>query len=309
MSVQPLGEQPPKMTVESEILVYDEDAKTRKQAVTVLESMGLKVVQAEDLKEAVRCVRNSRPSIVIAGVKQGKSGVDFIEQVSGHDPSVMIVALVDEHGSAKLVIDLLRAGAIEFARRPLSANEMKALLSRLVLATECRKQTMFQPGTVHTTDLDIVISSLNSAIEATVKLIGNMLSGVVDHAQMIRFELAVDEALRNAYEHGCLGLSGSEKLSLCRSEALEEFLRGKELEAIEAGKTIHISAKCNEKEFSCVIEDQGAGFDWREVPLTPEGSGETAALNGRGLMLIRNVFDIVAFNEKGNKVTLVKKLS
>jgi anti-sigma regulatory factor (Ser/Thr protein kinase) len=297
------------MTVDSKILVYEEDAKTRKQVISVLESMSFEVAQAEDLKEALRYFRNSRPIMIIAGIKQGKGGVGFIEQVSAHDSSVMIVALVDEHGSAKLVIDLLRAGAIGFVRKPVSANEMKALLSRLLLATECKKQTMFQPGTVRTTELDIVISSLNSAIEATVKLVGHMLSGVVDRARMIRFELAVDEALRNAYEHGCLGISSSEKVRLCKSEALEEFLRSKELEAAEAGKTIHISAKCSEEEFSCVIEDQGAGFDWREVPLTPEGSGETTALNGRGLMLIRNVFDTVAFNEKGNKVTLVKKLS
>lgn len=297
------------MTVESEILVCDEDAKARKQVVSILESMHLQVVLAEDYKEALRSFVNSRPSMIIAGIKQAKSGVEFIEQISAHDPSVMIVALVDEHGSAKLVIDLLRAGAVEFVRKPVSANEMKSLLSRLVLAAECKKQTMFHAGTVRNAELDIVISSRNSAVDAAVKLISNMLSGVVNRAQMIRFELAIDETLQNAYEHGNLGISSSEKHGLCNSEELEKFLRSKEQDAVKAGKTIHIIAKCSADEFSCVIEDQGAGFDWRDVPLSPEGSREAASLNGRGLMLIRNVFDSVAFNEKGNRVTLVKKLS
>lgn len=72
------------------------------------------------------------------------------------------------------------------------------------------------------------------------------------------------------------------------------------------GVTITVAVEVDEQRFSCSIEDQGAGFDWQKVMGRKIGEESITSLHGRGLMLIQSVFDSVAYNEKGNKLTMVK---
>lgn len=55
-----------------------------------------------------------------------------------------------------------------------------------------------------------------------------------------------------------------------------------------------------------VVTDQGHGFSWRsrKWELPPPNSE-----SGRGLEIIRNWFDRVAFNPRGNQITLCKRLN
>ena len=131
---------------------------------------------------------------------------------------------------------------------------------------------------------------------------------MIERKQLGRVELAINEALRNAYEHGSLGVSNTEKRRLCEEENLEKALRMRELDALAAGKLIHLSLKCDSELFTCTIEDEGGGFDWRDNNVLEPGNLVPTALHGRGLMLMQKVFDTVAFNDKGNKVTLEKRL-
>ena len=54
-----------------------------------------------------------------------------------------------------------------------------------------------------------------------------------------------------------------------------------------------------------VVEDPGEGFDWRgrEIRL-PEGLTET----GRGRYIIHTYADTVEYNDKGNRITIRKRL-
>lgn len=58
--------------------------------------------------------------------------------------------------------------------------------------------------------------------------------------------------------------------------------------------------------FSATVIDAGAGFDWQNVPDSRENPSKKT---GRGLFLMRNLMDSVAFNESGNSVTLSKRRS
>ncbi len=51
------------------------------------------------------------------------------------------------------------------------------------------------------------------------------------------------------------------------------------------------------------IEDQGAGFDWRRVRAPIQGAA-IGAPSGRGLFMIRLMADEVAWNERGNRISM-----
>jgi len=60
------------------------------------------------------------------------------------------------------------------------------------------------------------------------------------------------------------------------------------------------------KELIMEIEDEGDGFDWKSAEKRKPDSDSD---HGRGLVIIRKYFSTYAFNEKGNKLTLVKNVS
>ena len=54
------------------------------------------------------------------------------------------------------------------------------------------------------------------------------------------------------------------------------------------------------------IEDEGEGFDINAIPdpLDPENLFKTS---GRGVLFIYNIMDEVKYNERGNRLTMVKR--
>src|SRR5436305_8080087 len=102
--------------------------------------------------------------------------------------------------------------------------------------------------------------------------------GVVKSEQSNRF-VALDEAFVNAVKHG---------------------------NKFDAAKLIRISADVTSKEAKFTIEDEGEGFDVNAIPnpLDPENLFKTS---GRGVLFIYNIMDEVKYNERGNRLTMVKK--
>ena len=69
-------------------------------------------------------------------------------------------------------------------------------------------------------------------------------------------------------------------------------------------KRVWIESRLAGGEFRVTVRDEGAGFDWRALAAADPG----ATLAGRGVLLARFHFDEVRWNERGNEVTLVKRV-
>lgn len=92
--------------------------------------------------------------------------------------------------------------------------------------------------------------------------------------------LAMEEALVNAIKHG---------------------------NRMDPGKQVFISCRFQPNEISVVIEDQGDGFDLTQVP-DPTEEDNLEKPGGRGIMLIRSFMTSVEYNDRGNRLTLTKRL-
>src|SRR4029078_7428428 len=91
--------------------------------------------------------------------------------------------------------------------------------------------------------------------------------------------VALDEAFVNAVKHG---------------------------NKFHSRKLIRIAAEVTKQEARFAIEDEGEGFDVNSIPdpLDPENLFKTS---GRGVLFIYNIMDEVKYNERGNRLTMVKK--
>lgn len=57
-----------------------------------------------------------------------------------------------------------------------------------------------------------------------------------------------------------------------------------------------------------VVRYEGAGFDWRHEP-DPMDPKNLLREHGRGLLIVSLQVDSLRFNERGNEVIMVKRLS
>jgi serine/threonine-protein kinase RsbW len=91
--------------------------------------------------------------------------------------------------------------------------------------------------------------------------------------------VALDEAFVNAVKHG---------------------------NKYDSNKVVRIECEISQKEARFTVEDEGEGFDVNAIPdpLDPENLFKTS---GRGVLFIYNIMDEVAYNERGNRLTMVKK--
>jgi serine/threonine-protein kinase RsbW len=73
-------------------------------------------------------------------------------------------------------------------------------------------------------------------------------------------------------------------------------------------KGVHVRYRVTDQEVVTEIEDEGPGFNPEKVPdpLAPENLERPT---GRGLFLIRYYMTSVAFNDRGNRITLCKQKS
>jgi len=76
----------------------------------------------------------------------------------------------------------------------------------------------------------------------------------------------------------------------------------------DKSKNVSVTLNLNENQVKFTIQDQGAGFDFHDLP-DPTSPDNIEKIGGRGIFLMKNLADEVHFNDEGREVDLVFYLS
>jgi len=120
-----------------------------------------------------------------------------------------------------------------------------------------------------------------------------------DPAEARRVQEAIEEELRahQFTDHDIFGI----RLEL--EEALVNAIKhGNQL---DRNKSVRVTYRVVPERFDILIADEGTGFDPSDVP-DPTAVENLERPCGRGLMLMRHYMTDVAFNDRGNSVTMYK---
>ncbi|MCU1289876.1 MAG: Anti-sigma regulatory factor (Ser/Thr protein kinase) [Acidobacteria bacterium] len=120
------------------------------------------------------------------------------------------------------------------------------------------------------------ISLMHSILEYLMKRVEKV--GVINPESSNLF-IALDEAFVNAVKHG---------------------------NKFDANKIVKVSAEVSTKEARFTVEDQGDGFDVESIP-DPRNPDNLFKSSGRGVLFIYNIMDEVRYNERGNRLEMIKK--
>jgi len=258
--------------MQRQILIIDDHDDLATSLKEVFSVVGHNVVVLENRAEAMQAENLDNFDLVITDLDVESVGANFEKQGDECLPDVSL-AHAGEHVKA------FKVCASNFRRDEFDEEELKNLLAT-VLDYKIRyvdhEQVVKDLHENIEFELPSAISLMYVVLEYLMKRVEKL--GVIKAEQSNLF-VALDEAFVNAVKHG---------------------------NKFDARKLIRITAEVSKQEAKFTIEDEGEGFDVKNIP-DPLDPANLFKTSGRGVLFIYNIMDEVKYNDRGNRLTMVKR--
>ncbi|MCP4132469.1 MAG: PAS domain S-box protein [bacterium] len=152
------------------------------------------------------------------------------------------------------------------------------------------------------------INNFLSNIELLSQRLTHNVSKYMPPSEIAPLKLATREILINAIEHGNLNIQSWEKTEALKNNNYFQFIKERQHDPRYKDKKVTVEYSLTGEMVSYRVSDEGEGFDHKRITQPGEDTSPEDLYHGRGLLLVREVFDVIEFNEKGNEVLLVKYL-
>lgn len=289
------------------ILVVDDSAVDRRLAGGLLERTAeWRPEYACDGQEAIELVRRSCPDVILTDIQMpAMNGLELVRLVKAETPHVPVI-LMTAQGSELIAVRALEEGADSYVPKRQLGELLADTVDRvLLLAGEVRNRKSLarclrsmRCSFVMNND-PALLSSLVAHLQA---LLRDM--NLFTESERLRIGVALEEALLNAAYHGNLEVSS--KLREIDHSTFYELARQRMDTAPYRERRIYVDVELSPHQVEYVIRDEGPGFDVRTLP-DPTDPENLERPCGRGLLLMRTFMDQIAYNERGNQVTMVKR--
>ena len=261
------------------ILIVEGNAELRTVLADALAGLGHEVVTAGDRAEAVAREDLEDFDLIISDLAEySDSGVQIVSELQRKPLFVPVVVSSEETQHAGIV-KAFKLGAANFLRKPYDHEE----LSQIVEKTLGYKLRFVEDLKV----LPYVREHIEFELPSDITLMNGVLHYLVERVAALgvikpdrsNLLIALDEAFVNAVKHG---------------------------NKHDHTKLVRITADLSAKEARFTVEDEGEGFDVNAIP-DPRDPENLFKTSGRGVLLMYNIMDEVAYNERGNRLTMVKR--
>jgi serine/threonine-protein kinase RsbW len=257
------------------ILIVDNNDELRVLLEQTLGQLGHEVIVTGERAKALRRDDLDSFDLIISDLSEAEVNGEPISELHRKH----LVTPLGEQFSGPGLIKAFKVGAANFLRLPYNREELREIVE-VTLAQKLRY-----------VDDPRVFSHVHEKIEFELPSDLGLMNGVLEylqervaklgliHPDRSNLFIALDEAFVNAVKHGNKN---------------------------DPTKLLKITAELSPKEASFTVEDEGQGFDVREIPdpCDPENLFRTS---GRGVLLIYNIMDEVEYNAQGNRVKMVKR--
>jgi CheY-like chemotaxis protein/anti-sigma regulatory factor (Ser/Thr protein kinase) len=288
------------------ILVVDDNALDRKLIGKSVEAVGWSVEFADNGRQAFERISEKLPDLVLTDLQMPEmDGLELVRQAKARFPAMPIV-LVTAYGSEDLAASALLAGASSYIPKRNLNRDLKRTLEIVLEAAQSRRERRNLFEFMTATDSHFSLGYEKAGPRALVAYCQEALQllSLCDAAKTRQVGTALNEALRNALDHGNLELDSS--LREADDGSYERLREKRQHESPYRDRRVHVEARFTRNEATYIIRDEGPGFDVSALP-DPTDPENLLKPSGRGIMLMRTFMDVVSFNDRGNEVTLVKR--
>ena len=261
------------------ILIVEGNAELRTVLAEALAALGHEVVTAADRAEAVGREDLEDFDLIISDLAEySDSGVQLVSELQRKRLFVPVVVSSEETQQAGIV-KAFKLGAANYLRKPYDKEE----LSQIVEKTLGYKLRFIEDLKV----LPYVRQHIEFELPSDIALMNGVLHYLIERVAALgvikpdrsNLLIALDEAFVNAVKHG---------------------------NKHDVAKLVRITADLSSKEARFTVEDEGEGFSVADIP-DPRDPENLFKSSGRGVLLIYNIMDEVRYNERGNRLTMIKR--
>lgn len=269
-----------------------------------------KLTIAEDGIKALEVAHNQDFDLIITDVSlPGMNGIDFINSLRKEGNFTPFIIITGDSG-IELAISTFRMGAIDFFLKPFRVETIKSVIEKFQ-SMHINKDKLIRSKDlifVENKNLFILMPKI-TRINYYVNLLILKLQDLPNFREEDQLALKVTlyELISNAIEHGTAGLNYNDKKKYLESSSLDYFSLVDE-RCKNTDKRVRVRTFYTPEQLEVTIEDDGDGFDPSKIPDPIKGSSVNL-YSGRGIFLTKLNIDEIYFNEKGNTVRVVRKLS
>lgn len=160
------------------ILVVDDEISIRRTVEGILQDEGFRTSTAQDGLEALKRVREERPSLVLLDIwMSGMDGVETLVRIKELMPSLPVI-MISGHATIATAIAATRQGAADFIEKPLDLHMLLAAIRRalgLEREVQERKEAISEDNTALDFSRTMPLGELNRIVFGEQKLRGREL--------------------------------------------------------------------------------------------------------------------------------------
>jgi len=121
------------------LLVVDDEASAR-YAISRVFQAEYRVVEAQSVAEGRERLRSDRPAVVLLDYNMpGEDGMVLLREL-GSGPETPAVVMITAHGSERLAVEAMKAGAYDYLAKPYELDELRLVVSRAIERQELRRE-------------------------------------------------------------------------------------------------------------------------------------------------------------------------
>ncbi|MBX7145567.1 MAG: ATP-binding protein [Oligoflexia bacterium] len=292
------------------ILLVEGDERVRQECLALFSQAGWSCEVATP--EHVMNLRNAtRHDIIVTDLEMPNlRSLELLKMMRSQKPAEAIV-VTPNIDDLRQITEFLREGAADVVPKPMRAEHLKRAIERIIGTLTQRSFENNLYRFLSDGCLSFCFRSKDLAgNKIPLYLLDQLyLSGRIDLTSRLRLELAFQESLANALEHGNLellsswreiyDLEGNDKFSIVRRERLQD--------PIYSNRLINVQFDVDGDWLTIKIRDQGKGY----LPQSAHKLGvseESLKCSGRGTAIIHGAVDEVSYNAQGNEIRLRKRI-
>jgi len=261
------------------ILIVDNNDELRAVLEGALRELGHDVVSIGERTSALGRDDLDEFDLIISDLTDdAEGGVQLVSEIKRKRLMIPIVVSSNETQQPGIV-KAFKIGAANFLRVPYHKEELRGIVEK-TLSYKLRfiDDIKILPYVHEKIDFELPsdLSLMNGVLQYLIERVAKL--GLIRPERSNLF-VALDEAFVNAVKHGNRN---------------------------DPSKLVRITAELSSKEARFTIEDEGHGFNVSEIP-DPRDPENLFRASGRGVLLIYNIMDEVEYNDRGNRLTMVKR--
>ena len=112
------------------VLVVDDEPQIRTSLRGILAEEGLRVLEAEDGRQALDVIQRENPELVILDIWMPEvDGLQVLQQLHGDQPAPAVI-MISGHGNIETAVKATKLGAFDFIEKPFSLDGLLRVVNR-----------------------------------------------------------------------------------------------------------------------------------------------------------------------------------